>query len=202
MRSTNRKRHRPEKVVPKLRQANEAPAKGRSRRSRGRWVSEVTLHRWRAEYGTVDRDAVKQMKDLEKDNARLTWLVLDQQLGSWTCRSYRRLPSRNSEPGAAELGDRAREDGDVRVRAAGVPSGGPAPRHAAPSGTAEPLPGPAGGADAVARLRTPTPWLPPRHGFAPQAVLDDRHAAHEVPLAYGGPAGAADAPQAQTDRDG
>jgi putative transposase len=34
-------------------------------------VSEVTLHRWRAEYGAVDRDAVRRMKELEKEHARL-----------------------------------------------------------------------------------------------------------------------------------
>jgi putative transposase len=45
-------------------------------------VSEVTLHRWRAEYGAVDRDAVKRLKDLEKENARLKRLVADQQLDS------------------------------------------------------------------------------------------------------------------------
>ena len=43
-------------------------------------VSEVTLHRWRAEYGAVDRDAIRRLKDLEKENARLKRLVADQQL--------------------------------------------------------------------------------------------------------------------------
>ncbi len=43
-------------------------------------MSEVTLHRWRAEYGAVDRDAVKRLKDLEKENARLKRLVADQKL--------------------------------------------------------------------------------------------------------------------------
>ncbi len=43
-------------------------------------MSEVTLHRWQAEYGAVDRDAVKRPKDLEKENARLKRLVADQQL--------------------------------------------------------------------------------------------------------------------------
>jgi len=37
-------------------------------------------HRWRAEYGAVDRDAVRRLKDLEKENARLKRLVTDQQL--------------------------------------------------------------------------------------------------------------------------
>ena len=37
-------------------------------------------HRWRAECGAVDRDAVRRLKDLEKENARLKRLVADQQL--------------------------------------------------------------------------------------------------------------------------
>ncbi len=81
-RSTNRKRHRPEEVVAKLRQADEAMAKGTplAEVARSLGVFEVTLHRWRAEYGAVDRDAVKRLKDLEKENARLKRLVADQQL--------------------------------------------------------------------------------------------------------------------------
>jgi transposase-like protein len=61
-RSTNRKRHRPEEVVAKLRQADEALAKGTpiAEVARSLGVSEMTLHRWRAEYGAVDRDAVRR----------------------------------------------------------------------------------------------------------------------------------------------
>ena len=82
MKRSSRKRHRPEEVVAKLRQADEALAKGMSLAEVARTlgVSEVTLHRWRAEYGAVDRDAVKRLKDLEKENARLKRLVADQQL--------------------------------------------------------------------------------------------------------------------------
>jgi transposase-like protein len=69
-------------VVAKLRQADEALAKGTliAEVARSLGVSEVTLHRWRAEYGAVDRDAVKRLKDLEKENTRLKRLVADQQL--------------------------------------------------------------------------------------------------------------------------
>jgi putative transposase len=81
-RSTNRKRHRPEEVVAKLRQADEALAKGTpiAEVARSLGVSEVTLHRGRAEYEAVDRDAVKRQKDLEKEYERLKRLVADQQL--------------------------------------------------------------------------------------------------------------------------
>jgi putative transposase len=81
-RSTNRKRHRPEEVVAKLRQADEDLAKGApiAEVARSLGVSEVTLHRWRAEYGAVDRDAVRRMKELETENARLKRLVAEKEL--------------------------------------------------------------------------------------------------------------------------
>jgi transposase-like protein len=81
-RSTNRKRHRPEEVVAKLRQADEDLAKGTpiAEVARSLGVSEVTLHRWWAEYGAMDRDAVRRMKELEKENGWLKRLVADQQL--------------------------------------------------------------------------------------------------------------------------
>ncbi len=77
-----RKRHRPEEVVAKLRQADEALAKGIAiaEVARSLGVSAVTLHRWRAEYGTADREAIRRLKDLEKENARLKRLVADQLL--------------------------------------------------------------------------------------------------------------------------
>jgi len=82
MKRSNRKRHRPEEVVAKLRQADEALAKGTpiAEVARSLGVSEVTLHRWRAEYGAVDRDAVKRLKDLEKENATLKRLLADAEL--------------------------------------------------------------------------------------------------------------------------
>jgi len=77
-----RKRHRPEEIVAKLRQADEGLASGKpiAEVARSLGVSTVTLHRWRAEYGAADRDAIRRLKDLEKENARLKRLVADQQL--------------------------------------------------------------------------------------------------------------------------
>ncbi len=58
---SNRTRHRPEEVFAKLGQADEAPARGAPLAEvvRSLGVSEVTLHRWRAEYGALDRDGVR-----------------------------------------------------------------------------------------------------------------------------------------------
>jgi len=43
-------------------------------------VSLMTLHRWRTEYGAIDRDAVKRLKELEGENGRLKRLIVDQAL--------------------------------------------------------------------------------------------------------------------------
>lgn len=66
----------------KLRQADEALAAGKSiaEVARSLGVSPVTLHRWRAEYGAMDRDAVRRLKELEKENARLKRLVAEKEL--------------------------------------------------------------------------------------------------------------------------
>ena len=66
----------------KLRQADESLAKGVpiAEVARSLGVSEVTLHRWRAEYGAADRDAVHRLKELEKENARLKCLIAEKEL--------------------------------------------------------------------------------------------------------------------------
>ena len=40
----------------------------------------MTLHRSRTEYGLTDRDAVKRLKELERENGRLKRLVVDEAL--------------------------------------------------------------------------------------------------------------------------
>jgi len=64
---SNRKRHRPEKVVAKLRQADEALAKGTpiAEVARSLGVSEVTLHRWRAESRRRGRSTPGREQDVD-----------------------------------------------------------------------------------------------------------------------------------------
>ena len=40
-------------------------------------ISENTYYRWRRQYGSMDKDEVKRLKELEKENARLKKLVAD-----------------------------------------------------------------------------------------------------------------------------
>ena len=81
-RAFTRKRHRPEEIVAKLREADEALSQGKSLEDvvKSLGVSLMTLHRWRTEYGSTDRDAVKRLKELERENGRLKRLVADQAL--------------------------------------------------------------------------------------------------------------------------
>ncbi len=77
-----RKRHRQEEIVAKLRETDEALAQGKSPEdvAKSLGVSLMTLHRWRTEYGSTDRDAMKRLKELERENGRLKRLVADQAL--------------------------------------------------------------------------------------------------------------------------
>ena len=40
-------------------------------------ISQQSYYRWRKEYGGLELDQARRMKDLEKENARLKWLVAD-----------------------------------------------------------------------------------------------------------------------------
>jgi hypothetical protein len=70
-----KKRHTPEQLVRKLRQAAGAPIPEAARRL---GISEATFSRCRNQYGGMKGDAMKRLKELEKENARLRKIVADQ----------------------------------------------------------------------------------------------------------------------------
>lgn len=74
-----RKRHKPEEIVAKLRQVDELLASGKEIADAARFlgVSEVTLNRWRQQYGTLQRDDVRRLKELQAENGRLKRVVAD-----------------------------------------------------------------------------------------------------------------------------
>ncbi len=74
------KRHTPEQIVRKLRDAEAKLAAGASvpQVAKDLDVSEATFHRWRNQYGGMKADATKRLKELEKENARLKKIVADQ----------------------------------------------------------------------------------------------------------------------------
>ena len=75
-----KKRHTPEQIVRKLRDAEAELAAGASSLEVARklGVSEATFHRWRNQYGGMKADATKRLKELESENARLKKIVADQ----------------------------------------------------------------------------------------------------------------------------
>jgi transposase-like protein len=77
-----RKRHTPEQIITKLREAEVALAKGQttSQVCRQIGVTEHTYYRWRKEYGGLRVDQAKRLKELEKENTQLKKLVGEQAL--------------------------------------------------------------------------------------------------------------------------
>ena len=75
-----RKRHTPEQIINKLREADAQLATGLSigQVSKKLGVSENTLHRWRAQYGGMRTNEARRLRDLEKENTRLKKIVADQ----------------------------------------------------------------------------------------------------------------------------
>jgi transposase-like protein len=74
-----RKFHTPEQIVKKLREADTAIASGSTVEQvcRQLQISDATYYNWRKQYGQMKLDQVKQLKSLQKENARLKKLVAD-----------------------------------------------------------------------------------------------------------------------------
>ena len=69
-RTMTRKLHRPEEILAKLRETDEALSKEKTLEdvAKSLGVSLMTLHRWRTEYGSTDRDVVG-------DTCKTCWVV-------------------------------------------------------------------------------------------------------------------------------
>ena len=74
-----RKRHSPEQILGKLREVEIALAKGQTVANAVKQigVTEQTYYRWRNEYGGLNIDQARRLKQLEQENARLKRAVAD-----------------------------------------------------------------------------------------------------------------------------
>ena len=74
-----RKMHKAEEIVSKLRQVDVLMSQGTAVADavRSIGVTQVTYYRWRREYGGLQMDQVKRLKDLEVENQRLRRAVSD-----------------------------------------------------------------------------------------------------------------------------
>ena len=74
-----RKKHTPEQIIKKLREAETMLSAGKSigQVAQALEISEQTFHRWRNQYGGMKAEEAKRLKELEAENKRLKKLVAD-----------------------------------------------------------------------------------------------------------------------------
>jgi len=77
-----RRRHTPEQIIRKLREAERLLGEGKSipEAAKAIEISEQTFHRWRNQYGGMKAQDAKRLKELERENGRLKAIVADQAL--------------------------------------------------------------------------------------------------------------------------
>jgi putative transposase len=77
-----RRRHSPEQIIRKLREADRLLAEGREvpEVAKQLEISEATYHRWRAQYGGLKADDAKRLKELRAENTRLKRLLAEAEL--------------------------------------------------------------------------------------------------------------------------
>ena len=77
-----RRRHTPEQIIRKLREADRMLAEGKQvpEVAKTLEVSENTFHRWRATYGGMKADEVKRLKELERENVTLKRIVANKEV--------------------------------------------------------------------------------------------------------------------------
>jgi len=77
-----RKKHNPEQIIRKLREADAMLAVGKSvgQVVQALAISEQTFHRWRNQYGGMKSEEAKRLKRLEEENKRLKKLLAESEL--------------------------------------------------------------------------------------------------------------------------
>ncbi len=77
-----RRRHTPEQIIRKLREAERLLGEGKTipEAAKAIEISEQTYHRWRNQYGGMKATDAKRLKELERENGRLKAIVADQAL--------------------------------------------------------------------------------------------------------------------------
>lgn len=77
-----RKRYTADQIIPMLRRADVELGKGKKvpEVCKLLGITEQTYYRWRQKYGSMQPEMSKELKSLQKENARLKKLVADQAL--------------------------------------------------------------------------------------------------------------------------
>ena len=87
-----RRRHTPEQIVRKLREADRLLGEGAQVEDVARHleVTEATYHRWRNQYGGMKADDAKRLKELQRENRELKQIVADKELENRALREIAR----------------------------------------------------------------------------------------------------------------
>jgi putative transposase len=82
MKKRTGKRHSPEQIIRKLREADAmlAAEKTIGQVCQAMEVSEQTFHRWRNQYGGMKAEEAKRLKKLDQENKRLKKLLAEAEL--------------------------------------------------------------------------------------------------------------------------
>ena len=96
-------------------------------------ISEATFHRWKREFGMMDVNEAKRLKELEKENTELKKMLADSLLEN---RVLRFVNEKNMSPGAQEADDPSSDYGGSVLRAEGLPDPAPGPGDVLVSGWA------------------------------------------------------------------
>jgi transposase-like protein len=109
------KRAKPEEIIAKLREIevrlSQGESVGKAVKSIG--VTEQTYYRWRKEYGGLQVNQAKRLKDMEKENARLrkaiSDLMLDKQILEEVIKDPKGSAAKSSKPLAQAPSSQTRE---------------------------------------------------------------------------------------------
>ena len=125
-----RRRHTPEQIIRKLREAEKLIGEGKTipEAAKELGISEQTYHRWRNQYGGMKANDAKRLKALERENATLKRIVADKEL---EVVALKEVAKGNWRPSPSAPGDRDAPRSSRRQRALGMPGGGAASLHAA-----------------------------------------------------------------------
>ena len=194
------RRHTPEQIIRKLREADRLLAEGReiAEVAKHLEISEATYHRWRAQYGGLKADDVRRLKELEAENTRLKRIGADKELQIEALKELGRgkLVSPAHRRRAVEHLQRVFGVSP----AVGMPAGRAAPQHPTlPTRRVGPGSGPASRA-AAAEPDPSTLGLSSSARPAAPGRLAGQPQGHPAALARGGPASAGPAPQAPAAR--
>ena len=110
------KRHTTEQKIRILREAD--GGKSIVEVSKEHNISEVTFHRWKRQFGQLDVNEAKRMKELERENAELKKMLADSLLKN---RVLEAVNAKNGKPGTQAPDGRLRGGRPPVFRADGVP---------------------------------------------------------------------------------